>query len=194
VLRGCVDRGTNKTQCNTMEVSGIVAPTDTTPTDTASQPVDQTTSKGALFVVELDQLRSKSNFRRSRGTSGQEWASLRRYEEGVALTLRAVRPGSWDTGEPGLSVSQRPGVIVVIYARTLLDAGNLSKSLLDAAQGVLYVTDASVRAVTEFTERTKIDQRAWAGFAQVPAGASLSRVAEVNAELSTAVLRAAVPH
>jgi Holliday junction resolvase RusA-like endonuclease len=145
----------------------------------------------AFSFIIPGQLRSKSNFRRS-GRSG-EWSSIRRFEDEVALLARLARPAQWRVGDPDVPVAQRPAVVVVIWSRTLIDAGNLSKSLQDAVEGIVYVTDASVRAVVEVSERARSDQRTVVGFAQLPPAATSLEVTEVAGRLARAVVADAAP-
>lgn len=125
----------------------------------------QLTIAGASHAlwVPLASLKSKSNFRRQQRNSS--WSRLSSFEDGVARLLMAVRGYSWPLGDQELAVASRPHVVASVLARTMLDAGNLSKSVLDAAQGVLYHTDASVRCVQEFAQRANRDQNGAVGFA-----------------------------
>jgi hypothetical protein len=133
-------------------------------------------------------VRSKSNFRRGRAGAGRQWQQLHDFEAATALALRQARPDDWDCAGHDLPVAQRPVVVVAVVARTLLDAGNLSKSLLDAAQGVLYPTDASVGGVAEITERGRDRQRSLVGFAQLPAGTERTEVTQALSALSRLVV------
>jgi hypothetical protein len=69
----------------------------------------------------------------------------------------------------------------------MLDAGNLSKSVLDAVQGVVYHSDASVRGVTELTRRARANQNGVAAFVLLGVDAPESEVLEVLAELPAAL-------
>jgi hypothetical protein len=51
-----------------------------------------------------------------------------------------------------------------VFAETLLDTGNVTKSVFDALEGVLYHTDASIRAELVVTSRRRAG-RAVAAFA-----------------------------
>lgn len=143
---------------------------------------------GDLPYLRLDYdapIQSKSNFRRH--AKSRDWGRFRDFETGLGLQLRAGRPPEWQIADPSLPLARRPVVVAAIWARTTLDAGNLSKSVLDAAQGVLYVTDASVRAVAEMTERAGKDQRAVIAFAQLPPQAEAHEIARVTSVLLSAV-------
>jgi Holliday junction resolvase RusA-like endonuclease len=137
---------------------------------------------GSAFCFPIpDGVQSKSNFRRQR--RGGDWGRLSRFEDLVATYARAARPTGWVLGDPDLPVAKRPGVVAVVWARTMLDAGNLSKSVLDALEGVVYVNDNAVRAVVELAERGRSDQSAVVALAQLPPDASPLVVAEVTSAL-----------
>ena len=118
-------------------------------------------AESALWF-ELPQLRSKSNFRR--GARSRNWNGLQSFEGDLALTARAVRPMDWPMGDSSKPVAARPGVVAVVFAETLLDTGNATKSVFDALEGVLYHTDASIRAELVITTRQR-QGRCVAGFA-----------------------------
>lgn len=129
---------------------------------------------------------SKSNFRRGSHREGAAWAQLRDWEAGVGNLVRAALPAGWELGERGEALSSRPAVVGLVVATTLLDAANLSKSLADALEGVVYHTDASLRTVTTCTAGrrrgvadlsvafARLDGRADAA-ALLAAGAALNR-------------------
>ena len=99
---------------------------------------------------------SKSNHRKATATSGSaSWRKVKNYESEVSFELRRARPQHWPT--PPMSLPPRESrlpFVAVIAAVTRMDAGNISKSLLDAAQGVIYFSDAHVLAVSEIVERS----------------------------------------
>ena len=119
------------------------------------------TASMALWF-ELPHLRSKSNFRR--GAASRSWSRLQGFEDELAITARSVRPLEWPLGDMAKPVSARPGVVAVVFAQTLLDTGNVTKSMYDALEGVLYHTDASIRAELVVTERLR-EGRSVAAFA-----------------------------
>lgn len=105
------------------------------------------------FMVEVPlELLSKSNARRYRrgGAPSRDNGS---FETSLGWLVRAARPDGWVVGDASVPLSKRPAVVVAVSARSLLDAGNFSKSVLDALEGVLFVNDASVRAVVSLAER-----------------------------------------
>lgn len=138
----------------------------------------------AAVWFELPQLRSKSNFRR--GANTKSWNRLQGFEDELAITARSYRPTSWPMGDSSAPVAQRPAVIAVVVAETLLDTGNVTKSLYDALEGVLYHTDASIRAELVVTERIK-GGRAFAAFAVCEHGDAAS-YARAVAGLTEALL------
>lgn len=140
------------------------------------------------FVVDLDdRLRSKSNFRRSSGARRSEWSEFRRFEQDTALVISQALPPTWDLGDREAPLASRPVVVAVIAARSLLDAANFSKSVLDAAQDVVFHNDASVAGTASLGVRARDDQRARIAFARLDPGASLAMVSAALAALTALV-------
>jgi hypothetical protein len=140
----------------------------------------------------LPGVRSKSNFRRDAAGDGPakaRWRALSSFEDEVALAARVARPAGWPLGDASSSVAARPWVVAYLHAETLLDTGNISKSVLDAVEGVLYHTDASVRAELSSTARTAGAGAALAAFAVVEP-CSPAELAGVVAALAAAALAA----
>lgn len=119
-------------------------------------------------------LKSKSNFRRS--PSAGSWSSHRAFEQSLGALARSVRPAGWVVPDRTVAMADRPVIVVAIAARSLLDPGNYSKSVLDALEGTLFLTDASVAGVACLGERSRLSQDAVVGAAQLPAGATLQEV------------------
>ena len=138
------------------------------------------------FWVSLPMaIKSKSNFRR--GSAGQnrgEWTRQRNFSDDVSVLVRAQLPDGWDMGSRDKAVATRPKVVFVVFARSMLDAGNFSKSLLDACEGVVYINDASVVHPGAFSERSRTDQHAIIGFARLACDAEISEVVTAANELS----------
>lgn len=112
----------------------------------------------ALWVYVPAAPVSKANHRVSTTSSrSAPWAKVRAFEAEVALLLRRARPAGWDASGSG-PVRARPATVVAVFASTTLDAGNVSKSVLDAAQGVLYPSDAQVPACAEVVQRSLSDR------------------------------------
>lgn len=120
--------------------------------------------ESALWISVSGLVKSKSNYRNS--ASGA-WAEQAAYTRVLKAMFRAHRPQDWVRPDPEVSVKGRLIGVGVIVARTGLDAGNLSKSVLDAGEGVLWVSDAEVRTVCESVERTRTNPGLGAAFAQV---------------------------
>jgi hypothetical protein len=77
---------------------------------------------------------------------------------------------------------------VQIFADTMLDSGNLSKSVLDALEGVVFHTDASVAYSGSLARRTRTDQRSFLAIALLAPGASVAEIIAAQAALGTALL------
>ncbi len=138
------------------------------------------------FFIDLPRVRSKSNYRHSRRSN--TWSSIQSFEDETRLEAQTVCPEEWQMGDLSDPIPARPGVVACVAARTMLDAGNLSKSVLDAVQGVVYHSDASVRGVTELTRRARANQNGVAAFVLLTADAPESEVLEVLAELPVALV------
>ena len=114
-----------------------------------------------VCVIELGSpLRSKSNYRRSTSKSRKsgEWTKHRAFEQELAIEARLARPADWPLGDPTGPLADRPVVVVLIAATTLLDTANMAKSVTDAIEGVLFHNDASVRHVACFSVRARTNQ------------------------------------
>jgi hypothetical protein len=137
--------------------------------------------------ADLD-LRSKSNFRRStratptRGRTSQ-WDSFRRFEDDLRLLLRTARPVTWEIGDADVPVARRPAVVAVVCAASLLDVPNYPKSVMDAAEGVVFHTDASVAFSGNLGERVRRSGLIVA-FARLAPSPSLTTVAAAAAALT----------
>ena len=134
-------------------------------------------------------LRSKSNFRRHRGgvsTSGS-WGNSQNFERSLGLLVRSARPANWVLGERDDTVAARPVVVAFLAARSTIDVANYSKSVLDACENVLYVTDASVLGVTSVGLRGH-GQELLVGFAQLAPGATLEEINDALSSLSSSTL------
>lgn len=139
------------------------------------------------FTAELPfALMSKSNFRRGGRASSASWSSLSGFEKSVALVVAAERPPCWTVSPSEVPLPRRPITISVVVAASLLDVGNFHKSLLDACEGVLFVSDAEVRAAVAVGERSRSGQRALMGFAQLDYVSSLAEIARAMSVLTEA--------
>jgi hypothetical protein len=105
-----------------------------------------------VFSPSVD-ICSKSNHRRAPKSS--EWSRFRAFEDAIAFDARVHLPASWPDLAADRPLAQRPVVCLVIVASTLLDATNLAKSVADALEGICYTNDASARAATSLSVRSR---------------------------------------
>lgn len=120
-----------------------------------------------VFDVPLE-LRSKSNFRRHQGNAGRgAWKAFKDFEANLALLARQARPLGWELGDAERPLPTRPVVVAFVFARSTLDAANLSKSVLDACEGVVFHNDASVRYCATLGVRTRSDSGGLVAFARL---------------------------
>lgn len=123
----------------------------------------------AFWVCVPGKVLSKSNYRNGSGAAARQgWKAVHTYEDNLSLLVRASRPSGWKVPSMDLALSQRPVTVAALVARTTLDTGNISKSILDACQLVLVGNDAEFKAVMEVAERTRKDQGVVAAFDQLP--------------------------
>ena len=130
-------------------------------------------------------VRSKSNYRQG---AESDWAAQKQFTADVAGEARIARPGDWPVCDPDVRLDKRPQVVAFLWARTLIDAGNLSKSILDACESILYVNDAQCRHVGQLVERAGTNQRGICGFALLTPGASDLDVIDITAALARTTL------
>lgn len=139
------------------------------------------------FMTDVPvRLMSKSNARRyTRGSrSGPSFGG---FERSLGMIVRASRPSGWECGDPDSPLGDRPSVVCVIAARSVLDAANFSKSVLDALEGVLFHNDASVLGVASIAVRGEQAHRPFhLAVARIEPSAAPSRSAEALSELSRA--------
>jgi len=141
----------------------------------------------SYFVTSLPQVRSKSNYRSTRAKSGA-WREFAEFEKHASLLLRQSMPNDWVLGDAQDTILYRPQVISCVLASTMLDAGNISKSVLDAAESVVYHNDASVRAVTQLIRRSSKGQSGAVGFAMISREITDEQVLQALCELSLRTL------
>lgn len=117
----------------------------------------------APVVLTVDRPKSKSNYSSSKRSksSRDEWKAIRSFE--MDLEARAVmeRHEAWPVGCADLPVPKRPQVCAAIVASCMIDTGNLSKSVLDSFEGVLYDNDAQVRSLQEASVRSSAPGESW---------------------------------
>lgn len=106
----------------------------------------------SLLVLDLDlAVASKSNYRQGNGG----WRRLKAFETVLTHLARTSLPASWPPLDADYPLKERATVAVVIVASTLVDTANLPKSITDALEGVCYANDASARAVSALSLRSK---------------------------------------
>jgi Holliday junction resolvase RusA-like endonuclease len=125
-----------------------------------------------MWVIVPGRVVSKANHRQKSRTSGAaSWSAVAAYETEVATELRRARPATWPHVPSVLPAkSERHDIVSVIAARTRMDVGNISKSILDAGQYVLYTSDSQISASAELVERNRQDQATLIAFACVTPG------------------------
>lgn len=136
-----------------------------------------TTAQATVTAVYPGKVYSKSNYRVGQKDQSR-WLEHKNYQRNVAAVLRAARGVDWNRDTSTKSVKERPIIAAALHARCLLDTGNVSKSVLDAAEGILMENDAEIRALIETTERSGNNQCLWMVFAQYPAGTALADITE----------------
>ena len=138
----------------------------------------------SAFVVQTGfALKSKSNFRRYKGgANAYLWRSLTDFEKALTALLTTYLPVNWDLAA-AKPVEERPIVLALIIGRTTHDAANLSKSVLDAAQGVVVANDSTIRFVTEASIRTRKGQSGVIAFAALPPQTPLREILAAGSAL-----------
>lgn len=126
---------------------------------------------------------SKSNYRRGDSAS---WVLERQLRAAVAAVVRDACPPNWPVGDSAVAVKARPATLSLIVARSSLDAGNISKSILDALEGTLYVSDAQVAAEQVAVDRVSSGGCADLCFAAVAIRPPATELVSLSAELAAA--------
>lgn len=139
-------------------------------------------------------MRSKSNFRRYSDAARGDWDVLQRFERDVRRVAARFQPAAWLLGDPPPApVATRPQVLCFMWARTVIDAGNLSKSVIDALEGLYFHTDSSVRSDHSIVTRSRTDQRGFVALAQLPPGSAMRDTLTAAVELAERSCAAAGP-
>lgn len=135
---------------------------------------------------------SKSNFR-SFQKRGSRWSRYASFESALNTLVFLARPPEWVLAASSVKVIDRPMCVCAVGAYTTLDSSNLSKSVCDAVQGVLYPNDTDVASVTGqvFKRRSK-DRSGWVAAAQLTPGTGLLEVAQAQAALGVALAELAL--
>ena len=107
----------------------------------------------AAFWIKIeDTIKSKSNYRRG-NNKVQNWLPYRKFENDLSFIISTKLPSNWEIGNREQSLKERPIIVAVIIAQSNLDSSNISKSILDACEGLVYLNDASVKATITITEK-----------------------------------------
>ena len=139
------------------------------------------------FILDLPQkLISKSNFRL--GSDYKKWEKYAKFERELALEVKLSLPKNWFLGDKEKSISLRPGVISVIYAVSMTDTANFSKSILDACEDIVYYNDASVIYTSSIGKRSSKEERLILAFAQVDPEAKIQDVVDIAYCLENKIL------
>lgn len=136
----------------------------------------------AFWVMDSIAIKSKSNFRRG-ANSRTSWRSQQSFEEEIALLLKASVPKNWPKIENLNKLIDRPIIISTTIAKSTIDAGNHSKSILDAAERVIYANDAQVALSSSIGLRGRRDPLLMISFACLPAKSSLKNISKAGREL-----------
>lgn len=137
-------------------------------------------------------IRSKSNKRYTGSTESKiEYKLDKAFERDVALMCRLALPHEWDLGPAPRSGKKlherRPLVVSAIVAESELDAGNLSKSVLDACNGITYWDDSEVRSCLSLNHWGQ-SKDAWMAFALLPPGSSPAALLAAQTALAEELL------
>ena len=102
-----------------------------------------------IIVLEIPlKVISKSNYRH-KGSS--TWQRFKGFEEELIMLVRASLPKEWK----GSSNEKYYGITII--ANSKIDAGNFSKSILDALEGLLYDDDCDVKVVVSVNSNYQIN-------------------------------------
>lgn len=138
-------------------------------------------------------VRSKSNYRfNSRAStlpSGSDaWDVLADYESRVGILARRFVPDGWVLGPERGAVAARPVIVVASVARSLLDTGNIDKSVLDALQGVAMRSDAQVAWATSANIRSSKRPGLLTAVARLAPGTELDEQLAAGQQLAAAAV------
>ena len=146
------------------------------------------------FTVKIPfALQSKSNFQFSRNSkSAAQAAKLSLYEGVVRALISRECPDSWELGSADEPLASRPVVFLLIStASSHYDSANFTKSIADAAEGVVCHNDASIfYTITETQRVGKPAEFHTLLFGQLPPDSTVAErrlgLAELLAQLPTA--------
>ncbi len=132
---------------------------------------------------------SKSNHR-YKGRGDKAWTRIKAFEDTVGLLALAARSTAWEIGDPDAPIAQRPRIVLLVSARTVLDAPNTFKCVADAlGDGLLYTDDAQIAYCGALVvERTRKDPSGRIAVAVLPAQTPNEDVLQAAAELTRLAL------
>ena len=144
---------------------------------------------GAFWFSLDGPVQSKSNYRQD-ARSRTRWATHTGYELRVHTAAVKALPTGWDPGRRDQALADRPRMAVFCYATSLLDVGNVNKSIMDALQGRVMVNDNQVAAAMEVGTRDRLGQGVLVAVAALAPGASPTATAAAVAALAAGALDA----
>ena len=134
-------------------------------------------------------IHSKSNFRRGGASSSTAWRDEQAFRSQLAALVGSALPAGWDPGDRAVPLAARPVFAVAIVAISRLDTANLSKSILDALEGLVFINDAQVRYQVATSER-RGDPRGLVAVAALDPGVTPAELAKAGSALLDAALAA----
>lgn len=148
----------------------------------------------AFYFTHRGPVSSKSNYRHSKAGRAA-WATHKNFATAIGLAARQARPKDWLPGTGTQPLAERPKIVTAIYARALIDVGNLNKTILDAVEatpakgpapeipGIVMFSDAQIAGQAEWATRTTQQPGAVIGFAQLPATATPPQIVAATTQL-----------
>ena len=143
----------------------------------------------AFWFTVAGAVQSKSNYRQDARSRGR-WATHAGYELRVHTAATRHLPPGWDAGAGARVVACRPQMAVFCYAVSLLDVGNVNKSVMDALQGRVMVNDNQVAAAMEVGRRDRLGQGVLVAVATLDPGQDPAAAAASVSALAAAALAA----
>lgn len=146
--------------------------------------IEPLVGQNSFFITHHGSVVSKSNHRQDMKSKGS-WAKVSAFETSLYWLFKTHVPTEWVLGSIEETIAQRPKIVVALAARCLLDTGNLSKSVLDAAQNVIFHTDASVVSCSEMVYRTKNNPGLIAAFSLLSPQVTVNEIFETQSLLNS---------
>ena len=109
------------------------------------------------------------------------------------MEMRRFLPRAWITEEANSPLPARPRYASVIAARSVIDAGNFSKSVLDACEGVVFTNDAQVQVTTALADRSRKEPYVLVAFAQLAPSTPCHEAAHAASSLLAACVEIITP-